>query len=339
MSDSKKTRVGVIGIGKMGMLHLEKYSRMPPVEIVGIYDSNPACAKSASQRYGVRVMENLADLLFEADAVSITTPTASHFHIARQALEARLHVLLEKPMTLTLEDAERLVRMAKERNLVFQVGLLERYRYRALVETLGTTKIKAIQSHRYAVHPGRETTLDVVMDLMIHDLDLAVSVLGREPLKISAANGIEVATDRLDIANAELSFGGQITARLSASRVSASRVRDFQIWFEGGYASLDFLTNVAQIYYREGAVSVKTRTISLPDLDPLGAQCGDFVGSVRENHSPLVIAQEGLVALKWALAIQRSVGSGDFERQKLLEMENLLHRGESLSAASAATKQ
>lgn len=319
MSDPKKTRVGVIGIGKMGALHLEKYSRMPTVEIVGIYDSNPAHAKSASQRYGVRVMESLAELLFEADAVSIATPTASHFHIARQALEARLHVLLEKPMTLTLEDAERLVWMAKERNVVLQVGLLERYRYRAMVETLGTTKIKAIQSHRYGVHPGRDTTLDVVMDLMIHDLDLAVSILGGEPLKILAAHGVAVATDRLDIANVELSFEGQITARLSASRVSASRVRDFQIWFEGGYVSMDFLTNVAQIYYLEGATSVKTRTIFLPDLDPLGAQCGDFVDAVRENHPPLVIAQEGLVALKWALAIQGSIGRGDFERQKSLE--------------------
>lgn len=301
-----KLRVGVIGVGRMGSLHIAKYSLLPGVEIVGVYDSNTTASQKAKEVFKVKAFENLNELLFEADAVSIATSTESHYRIARMAFEAGVHVLLEKPITETVDEALELVNLAKKHELVFQVGFVERFRYRELSKSLLPSKVLFVASDRLSSSVGRERQIDVISDLMIHDLDLALSLISEQPSTVSAL-GLAVITDCIDVANARLEFPGGSVVNLNASRVSEKPMRKFRVFSSDHYASIDFMNNNVVVARRGSDSKMDRLTINCTELDALRGQSEQFVDCVKFNRTPLVTGEDGLRALQAVENIRRQI--------------------------------
>jgi predicted dehydrogenase len=300
------TRVGVIGVGKMGALHLEKYLGLAHVEVVGIFDPSAERCQAVLAKYGVRAISSLSELLFEADAVTIASPTATHFSIAKQALEAGVHVLVEKPVTERPDEGEQLVQLAKSRNLIFQVGFVERFRYLALSSEILPAPIRFIESERLSPSLGREAAIDVVSDLMIHDLDLALSLIPEEPSFISAI-GVPVLTPLYDVANVRLEFPSGAVVELNASRVSLKPLRKIRIFSLNSYASVDFITNTADVYSRNSKNEIEHRSYESARYDALAEQCADFIRCIEHKRPPLVSGADGVKALRIARMIREKI--------------------------------
>jgi predicted dehydrogenase len=302
----KPIKVGVVGIGKMGALHLAKYAANPEVELVGVFDPSEEKTQAAAQKFGVSVYKNLTDLLFDSDAVSIASPTATHYHVARQAFESGVHVLIEKPLTEHVLEAEELVNLAEEKNLIFQVGFVERFRFLSLCEGIDLNPVRFIEGYRLAPSPGREQNIDVVADLMIHDLDLVLSLIPEEPCHVSAI-GVPVLTDLVDLANVRLEFPSGAVANLNASRVSSRAERKFRLFTLNTYASIDLMANRASIQHRSPTRGMEHRLVELPAIDALYNQCAQFITCVRNHQSPLVTGKDGLKALRYAKIIREKI--------------------------------
>ena len=300
-----KVRIGVAGAGKMGTYHLQKYLQMPDVEVVGVYDPDPARVESLRKTYSIRGFNKLDDLLFESDGVTIASPTPTHYPVARQAIEAGVHVLVEKPLTDKTHEAEELVRLARHHKVILQVGFIERFRYVSLARAFDIAPVRFIEGHRLSSSLSREGTIDVVMDLMIHDLDLALSLMGSEPTHISAV-GVEVLTSHYDIANVRLEFPDGGVANLTASRVSNKPFRKFRTFSHHTYGSMDFISNTVEVYFRDSK-GIASRTIENAQLDALSEQCRHFVQCIREERQPLVTGEDGLRALRVAHAIRQKI--------------------------------
>jgi predicted dehydrogenase len=299
---SSGLKIGVIGVGKMGTLHLQKYLQNPDVAVSGIYDSNPeTCTKF--QTVGVKVYTNLDELLFDSDAVSIATPTDTHFATTKRALENGVHVLIEKPISHHVEEAEKLVRLAKEKDLIIQVGFVERFRYRTLTQSFSPAKVLFIEGDRLAPCPGRESEIDVVSDLMIHDLDLVLALIPEEPSHVSAV-GLPIITRLSDVANARLEFPGGAVVNLTASRVSDKPMRKFRVFSSNSYASIDFINNTVDVAQRDSRRAIAHLTMGYSDLDALRDQCLQFIQCVQRREKPLVSGEDGLRALRVAQAIK-----------------------------------
>lgn len=315
-----KVRIGIIGAGKMGTFHLQKYLQMPDVEVVGVYDTDPVRVKSLRDTLSIRGFEKLDDLLFESDGVTIASPTPTHYPVARQAIEAGVHVLVEKPLTDQTFEAEELVRLARQHKVILQVGFIERFRYVSLARAFEISPVRFIEGHRLSSSLSREGTIDVVMDLMIHDLDLALSLMGSEPTQISAV-GVAVLTAHYDIANVRLEFPDGGVANLTASRVSTKPFRKFRTFSHHTYGSMDFIANAVEIYFRDNKGGIARRTIENTKLDALDEQCRHFVQCVREERQPLVTGEDGLRALRVAHAIREKID----ERSVILDPRAAAH--------------
>lgn len=301
---SSKLKIGVIGVGKMGSLHLQKYLQNSEVAVSGIYDSNMERSAALSAAHGVRVYSEVDELLFDSDAVSIATPTDTHFVTAKKALDNGVHVLIEKPISHHVEQAEILVRLAKEKGLVIQVGFVERFRYRVLAQSLpADEKVLFIEGDRLAHCPGRESEIDVVSDLMIHDLDLVLALIREEPSQVSAV-GLPIITRLSDVANARLEFPGGAVVNLTASRVSDKPMRKFRVFSSKSYASIDFMNNTVDLAQRDSRSGIAHLTMGYSELDALRDQCQQFIQCVRGNEKPLVSGEDGLRALRIAQAIK-----------------------------------
>lgn len=306
METKHRTKIGVIGVGKMGFLHLTKYLALPEAEVIGVFDSSPATALEVQRKTGVRVYSSVDDLLFDADAVSIATPTESHYRVARHAFDSGVHVLLEKPIADTVEQAEELVRISREKGLVFQIGFVERFRFRALTKTLPSSKVLFIESDRLALAVGREAQIDVVSDLMIHDLDLALSLIPEEPNLVSAI-GLPVITPLVDAANARLEFPGGAVVNLNASRVSDKKMRKFRVFTSNHYASIDFLSNTVDIARHDGVARLEHQSLEYNDFDALKDQSLQFIECARAGLRPIVSGEDGLRALRVAKLIRQRI--------------------------------
>ena len=301
-----KVKVGVVGMGKMGALHLRKYQENPDCEVVGVFETNPERIRALSEITNIRIFENLAELFFEIDAVTISSPTTTHYAIARLAFDSGVHVLIEKPMTPHVREAEELVSIAKAKGLVLQVGFVERYRYRALCEGLTSSPVKFIDSVRFLSSIGRESDIDVVTDLMIHDIDLVLSVISEEPNFISAT-GVAVLNSKFDVVNARLEFPGGAVANLNASRVSLKPSRRFQVFSLENFTSFDLMNNQADVYFRTETGSMDCLTIRKQNIDALAEQCRQFVGSVRGDHACPLPGTDGLRSLRVAQQILEKI--------------------------------
>jgi len=309
-------RTAVIGVGYLGRFHAQKYAVIEGVRLVGVVDADSATRERVASEVGCRAVADFGELLGEVDAVSIATPTPLHHSIARECLEHGVHVLVEKPITQTLDEARELIAVARTRGCVLQVGHLERFNAAVLALGEGLGKPRFIESSRLAPFKERGTDVNVVLDLMIHDIDLIQSLVGA-PIESIDAVGASVFSSGLDIANARIRYSGGCVANTTASRVSLKTERKLRMFMDDAYVSIDLQQKVLTIVRKPpegsgaaiGQVSIEER--SYDQGDALRLEIEAFIAAVRSGRAPLVTGEDGLQALETALRITELVHRGD----------------------------
>lgn len=307
MSAITPVRAAVIGVGYLGRFHAQKYNALATAKLVGVCDLNTEQGTQVAEELQTQYFNDYRDLLGQVDAVTIASTTSSHYEIARFFLQNGVHVHVEKPMTTTSQEGEELCRMAEEGGLKLQVGHVERFNPALLSAREKLRKPLFIECHRLAPFKPRGVDVNVVLDLMIHDLDVILSVVQSEPKKVSAV-GTPVLTKTIDIANARIEFANGAVANVTASRVSMNSQRKLRVFQEQQYLSVDFgsgevnlLTKTGE--WSDGNIPLDHQTWSLEKGDALLAETSAFVESVRTDTPCLVTGRDGLVALKLAETI------------------------------------
>ena len=299
-------RAGVVGVGALGRHHARVWAATPGAALAGVYDTDAGRAAAVAAEFGCPVHAKLETLLAGTDAASVAVPTVSHHAVARLALEAGCDVLLEKPMTPTLAEADDLIALAEARHRVLQVGHIERFNPATEALLAAGRGARFVEVHRLGSFSPRSLDVDVVLDLMVHDLDIVLALDGSEPVQIEAV-GVPVLTPRVDIANARLRFASGLIANLTASRVSVEKVRKFRVFAPKTYVSADFSAREAQVYRLEvgsgGSPRIETTRLGAPDQEPLRLQIEAFLRAVRDRSRPLVSGADGRRALGLALTI------------------------------------
>jgi predicted dehydrogenase len=307
----KPLRIAVVGAGHMGTLHAAKIAELgkagEPVLLCGVADIDAERARVLAERRAVRGVVDYRDLLDEADAVIVAVPTLQHIDVVRGALEGGRDVLVEKPIAATVEEAEELLGLAEAKGCLLQVGHLEWFNNAMQVIRERIQRPRFIEAHRMGPFPTRATDIDVVRDLMIHDLDILQQLLGEEPERIEAV-GVPVLSANADIANARITYPGGCVANLTASRVSATPMRKIRFFQRDGYFSIDFLEQSALVIRREfcegsGAPEIKLEKLEVNRGDALLGQLRAFIEAVRHRGEPVVDAADGLGALRTALRV------------------------------------
>ncbi len=316
----KKIKVGVVGVGYLGKEHARIYCELPQTQLMGVADIDRRRCRQIANQCNTDDYSDYRDLFGKVSAVSIAVPTHLHYQVARDFLRQGIHLLLEKPITQTVKEADKLVQLASKRNLILQVGHIERYNaaFRQL-ETL----VKAprfIESHRLAPYQPRGTEVGVVLDLMIHDLDVVLHLV-KSPIKRIEALGIAVLSKHEDIANARLLFQNGCVANVSASRLSQERMRKIRIFQVDSYISLDCLTQEVDLCRKKGKAIVRER-ISPEKMEPLRSEIEDFIDCVAKGRRPSVSGEEGKRALEVALEIEKQI-----QKSKILPHPTLSPRG------------
>jgi predicted dehydrogenase len=295
-------RVGVIGVGALGQHHARVYAELPEAELVGVFDRDADRAAAIAQKHGGRVFTSAEALAAEVDALSVAVPTVDHHRLARPLLEAGKGVLVEKPMTITLAEADDLIAAAAAGGAALQVGHVERFNPALDVVRAVAQSPRFIEVHRLGSFSPRSLDIDVVLDLMIHDLDIVLAIDGSPAVQVDAV-GVPVLTPKVDIANARLRFASGLIANITASRVSAERVRKFRVFAERLYVSADFAAREAQVYrIIPGAAGpqIDVARTAAPDEEPLRRQLAAFVAAVRDRSKPVVSGEDGRRALALA---------------------------------------
>lgn len=296
-------RVGVVGTGALGQHHVRVYAGLPDVQLVGLVDLDTAQAAAVAAKHGCRAFASLEAMIEEVDAASVAVPTIDHLEVSRLLLAAGKDVLVEKPMTTTLDEADELIALATAGGRVLQVGHIERFNPAVDVLRLHAVQPRFIEVHRLGSFSPRSLDIDVVLDLMVHDLDIVLSLDGSEVVQVDAV-GVPVLTPKVDIANARLRFASGLIANLTASRVSAERVRKFRVFSPRTYISVDFAERSAQVYRlredAEGRPEIDLTRTATPDEEPLRRQLAAFVASVRTRSAPVVGGADGRRALALA---------------------------------------
>ncbi len=307
-----KLRFAVIGVGYLGRFHALIYSRLPDVALVGVVDTDPERARAVAQEAGCAVFASLEDVASQVDAVSVVVPTTAHLAVAEPLLRRGIHMLLEKPIAATREEGKRIVDLADQGGAILQIGHLERFNagVMALAEHIDHPRFVEIQ--RMGEFVERATDVDVVSDLMIHDIDIILSLMGSELQSVSAV-GTPVLTNRVDIANARLEFANGAVANVVASRVSDRKTRRIRVFQERKYLSLDFIEqtiDIAYPYLAAGATrpEIVRERIQVVPVKPLDREIEAFVACVRERRRPLVDGRVGLEALDVALKVRDCMG-------------------------------
>jgi predicted dehydrogenase len=311
----QQVRTAVIGVGYLGRFHAQKYAALPEAELVAVVDANQQNREQVAAETGCRPVADYRDILGEVDAVSIATPTPLHYPIARECLERGLHVLVEKPITTTIEEARSLVETAARAGRILQVGHLERFNAAilALAGTLRTPRF--VESHRLAPFKERGTDVNVVLDLMIHDIDLIQSLVGA-PIESIDAVGASVFSAGLDIANARIRYANGCVANTTASRVSMKMERKLRLFQDDAYISIDLQQKVLTIVRKppagadvpKGQVLIEERTYDQGDALKLEIEA--FLQSIRAGTPPVVTGEDGLRALETATRITQMVQDG-----------------------------
>jgi predicted dehydrogenase len=307
----KKLKVGVVGVGHLGQHHARIYAQMPEVELVGIVDINERRAKEVGLKFKVPHYLEASSLYDEVKAVSVAVPTISHCSVARGFLERGIDVLVEKPIASNQEEAEDLVRLAASKDCILQVGHVERFNNGFQIFQGLVKNPKFIECHRLGSFAERGTDVDVVLDLMIHDLDIVLS-LERSPLKEIDAVGIPVLSAHVDIANARLQFESGCVANLTASRVSMEKMRKIRVFQEDVYLALNYATQEISCYKKEksgrlspyGLPYIGKEEIRVERGEPLQSELESFLHCVRERERPLISGEEGKRALAVACQIK-----------------------------------
>lgn len=311
-----KIPVGVIGVGHLGSLHAKMLSMIDGAELVGVFDPDGSRAAKIAQEYHTRAFESAEGLLGEVKAVCIATPTTAHFEIARMAIERSVHVFIEKPITHTTSEAEKLVEFAKEKEVLIQVGHIERFNPALLALETYRLKPMFIESHRLAQFNPRGTDVAVVLDLMIHDIDIILSLV-QSPVRSIEANGVSVVSGSIDIANARLQFESGCVANVTASRISQKKMRKMRLFQKDAYISIDFSSGSAEVFrlldeneptenvaMMLGQINAGTKNKNIvfeqpaiKEVNALKYELEQFVDSVRHGRKPVVTGEDGLQAL------------------------------------------
>ena len=305
ISNMDKLKVGVVGVGHLGSIHAKIYKESPNCQLIGICDTNSECLNQICANLGVTGYANHKELFDKVDAVSIAVPTAMHHKIATDFLEAGIHTLVEKPFTLTLKEADDLIRIAKKNKLILQVGHIERFNS-AFAATLKIIKIpKFIECHRLSSFPNRSLDVGVILDIMIHDIDIVLGLVN-SPLKKIDSVGVNVLTKFEDIANARLTFKNGCVANLTASRVSDETMRKIRIFQEDTYISLDYKNAQASVYRKIG-FQITKENLPIEKEQPLQKELESFITCVVNKSTPLVSGPVAREALAIALRIQEQI--------------------------------
>ncbi|RPI15221.1 MAG: gfo/Idh/MocA family oxidoreductase [Lysobacterales bacterium] len=308
-------RTAVIGVGYLGRFHAQKYASLPGSRLVAVADARADAREQVAAEVGCRAVADYREILGEVDAVSIATPTPLHHPIARDCLEHGVHVLVEKPITETAAQARELIEVAARRGRLLQVGHLERFNS-AILALEGTLRVpRFIESHRLAPFKERGTDVNVVLDLMIHDIDLIQSLVGSPIVSIDAV-GTSVFSAGLDIANARIRYANGCVANTTASRVSMKTERKLRLFQDDAYVSIDMQQKVLTIVRKPpagtgaapGQVVIEER--SYEQGDALRLEIEAFLGAVREGRPAAVTGEDGLRALETAIRITEMVAEG-----------------------------
>ena len=309
----KTLRVGVVGIGHLGNYHLQKYKLLPGVEVVGVANTLLERSRKAAVLYGCKAFTDHRDLIGGVDAVSIAVPTRFHHAVAKDFLAAGVHVLLEKPMTVTLEEADDLIDTAGKKGVILQIGFVERFN--PAVTALGKVieKPMFIESHRLHPFIERGTDVDVVLDLMIHDLDIILHFV-KSPVKNVEAVGVSVLSDKVDISNVRMVFENGCVANITASRITLKNLQKIRFFGLEGYHSVDFekreLVSLSKTQGSDGKVRIGYNDVEVIPCDPLEEEIRAFIRSVETGSIPVVSGQEGRKSLELAVNILRLMKTG-----------------------------
>jgi predicted dehydrogenase len=308
----KKIRAAVIGVGYLGRFHAQKYALLEDCRLVGVVDSDPEAAARVASEVQAPAFGDFRQLLGKVDAVSVVTPTPTHYEIAHAFLEAGAHVLVEKPISESTEQAERLVGVARQHGRVLQVGHLERFNPAILAAEPLLTRPLFIECHRLAPFKERGTDVNVVLDLMIHDIDLVQMIVG-SPVATLEAIGTAVFSPEIDIANARLRFDSGCVANVTASRVSFKTERKLRVFVEDAYLSIDLQQKILTVIRKrpgpvsEGQLPAQIEEQSFDQGDALLAEIRSFAAAIRGEQRVLVSGEDGLRALRTAIAITERV--------------------------------
>ncbi len=328
-----KLNIGIVGTGHLGKLHAKMFTAIPNCKLNGVYDVNQLQSKAVSEEYGTEVYSSLQDLLKEVDAVSIAATTSAHYDLAKECLNAGKPIFVEKPITATIPQAEELVKIAADKNLNLQVGHIERFNPALVSLEQYILEPKFIQTDRLAQFNPRGTDVAVVLDLMIHDIDIILSLIKSKVQQIDAS-GVAVVSDSIDIANARIKFENGAVANVTASRISQKKMRKMRIFQRDNYISLDFITGLSEVYrlvpldqdtgittisFGEIGVGDKKKRViyeqpEIKEQNALQYELQLFVDSVINNTKPLVTGGDGLRALRVAEQILQKIQ----ESQKLI---------------------
>ena len=303
----KKLRVGVVGVGHIGKNHARLYAAEPAAEFTAIYDTNRAVAEERAAEFGVQAVKTLEDFAEQVDAASIATPTSTHFEIGKELLVRGKHLLIEKPIADNTAHASELAELAAARGLVLQVGHVERFNpvLSALEKRL--TNPRFIEAHRLSPYPNRSTDIGVVLDLMIHDLEIILHLV-RSPVQTIDAVGVPVLSRGEDIANARLRFENGCVANITSSRISPEQMRKIRVFQENVYLSLDYQNQSGEVY-RRTAEGLKRDDVEIEREEPLKRELAAFIECAATGRAPKVSGFHAAAALELAVEITKRINS------------------------------
>jgi predicted dehydrogenase len=316
----QKIRTAVIGVGYLGRFHAQKYAQAPACELVAVVDERAEARAAVAAELATRALSDYREILTAVDAVSVVTPTPTHFAIARDFLAAGAHVLVEKPITETAAEARELIALAARAGRILQVGHLERFNAAILAAEPHLKSPRFIECHRLAPYRERGTDVNVVLDLMIHDIDLVQTIVGAPITGIDAV-GTPVFSQEIDIANARIRFANGCIANATASRVSLKTERKMRIFEDDAYLSLDLQQKILTLIKKRapgeapGALPVSIEEQALEGGDALKAEIDSFLDCIRRGRPPVVSGEAGLMALETATRITEQVESALAERK------------------------
>ncbi|WP_298297889.1 Gfo/Idh/MocA family oxidoreductase [Hydrotalea sp.] len=319
-------KVGVFGVGHLGKYHLNNWKEIKDVKLIGFFDPNNDAAKEAANQYGIKRFMDEEKLIDACDIIDVVVPTDKHFEICMSAIRKGKHVFVEKPITHTIQEAKSLVNMVKEANVKLQVGHVERFNPAFLaIKDLKLNPV-FIEVHRLAQFNPRGTEVSVILDLMIHDIDIILSLV-KSGVKNIYASGVAVMTDTPDIANVRIEFNNGCVANLTSSRISMKKMRKIRLFQKDGYYGIDFLEKKTEIitlkqpedsnsfsFDIETPNGTKTIAVSNPEIEPANAillELQSFVDAINNNTPTLVSEIDGLLALEVAHQILSKINSND----------------------------
>jgi predicted dehydrogenase len=316
----KKLRVGVVGVGHIGSNHARLYAEIPAAEFTAIYDVDAARANSIAKKFHIAAAKSLDEFAGLVDAASIATPTNSHYEVALPLLQQGKHLLVEKPVTENPQHATELTELAARNRLILQVGHVERFNPVLSALEMRLTHPRFIEAHRLSPYPNRSTDIGVVLDLMIHDLEIILHLV-RSPVQNIDAVGIPVLSNSEDIANARIRFENGCVANVTSSRISPERMRKIRVFQEDAYLSLDYEKQSGESYRLENGKITRDK-VPIEREEPLKQQLVSFIECASTGREPRVSGFQATAALELAVEITKKIQNAESASEARIEIRN-----------------